>query len=674
MDIERRLAQLPLPIKSHLPQIANAISQYSRILVTAPTGVGKSLGLPWILAHQELRVLVSVPTVVGAESLAAQQSKISPHLSVGYAAEGKIRYNRNNVIIYATSGHVRKRFLSLFKPPTNRLNPLFDFDLLRLDEIPIGSIDDHVNYALLQYGTTIGKTLPKLVLSSATIEEGQFMDVPRYNIEVQTYPIQDFYADRNYDLGDKQLLTDILKAIIAFHQSEIEGHFLVFLAGKAEIERIIKELQVIGDGSILLPAYSSLPSTELAKIYQETNSDKRKIILATNMAETSITIPDVGLVIDSMTENRSETSTTGGFRLALHYISEQSAKQRKGRTGRTRPGVVYRMCTGQFYLGLALQRPEEIYRIPIHTTIIELLDAGLDPAQILTKIETQSIQESMTRLQQLNLVEDSAVTEAGHFVTRFPLGIRIGTILWRWKEAGYPLYPGVVLCSLIDSYGPSYFWYPPQKIGMDNKEYETERANHTLKYFRPLAGRSDVGTLLNMWENMTGSTGGVFGPGIAKLIKQWAVSHSINNRKINEAVDIVRRSTKALQNMGLEVEEGPFTPENVTKALRPIAADIYSDLIMTKGQYKTNGCYRHQATKQVYYLDRRQAVNNLAADYPPQIIPLVLAEISRTTTTSRIINIALNLEELKPLIREIDPAPTPKDLALLTAALELIED
>src|SRR5690606_5428832 len=137
--------------------------------------------------------------------------------------------------------------------------------------------------------------------------------------------------------------------------------------GSAEVESVTASLQELlkdaipGKTATIIPAFGALKQEDIAMIYKQTAPTERKIVIATNIAEMSITITDVGHVIDTMVEKRAETSQSGGFRLSTHYISKDSAKQRAGRTGRTRSGICYRLSTQERYESLEEHRPPEIH-------------------------------------------------------------------------------------------------------------------------------------------------------------------------------------------------------------------------------------------------------------------------------------------------------------------------
>ena len=669
------LANLSLVISSNLPALEQAVNQHDSVLISAPTGIGKSLGVPWILGRKGNKVVISVPTVAAAISLFARQKMLNPGIEVGYAAEARIHYTEKTQIIYATSGHIRRRFLDFYRHIKGQsikqdfvTGLISQTDILILDEIHLGSVDDHVNRSLWKYGNLNGYPVPKIILSSATPEEGKYPESFKYSIQTKSHPVNIFYHDKNYHIGDRKLITDLAEVILKFNNSPLKGDILVFVAGKGEIRQLVSKLRLSIQLSRdekhranILPAHGDLSHEDFRQIYRRPGFSRetglmienppRKIVIATNIAETSITIEGINLVIDSMMEKRSETSSTGGSRLALHYISQSSAIQREGRTGRTGPGNCYRMCKPDFYVQLELNRPEEITRVPIYNTVMELIEVGLKPSDVLVNLDKRLIRKAITLLTQLKLIkQDGYVTKAGSFVTNFPLGVRNATILWLWAQKKHPLYPGIVVLSLLDSYGPSYFWYPPKTYGQNYSEYLQMLMSHKEEYFSDIEGYSDVETILNMWNKFTSEMGGPQAK--PREITKWSTQNSINNRKLKEALRIINQVKNSMERIyspeGLKykVEVARFTSKGVINALRPLAEIAYQDLIMTWTS-GTQSSYYHQGSQQVYRLDQRNSVNALRpGNLPQRIIPFVMAEI-HSGGVIRLINVALDLENMQ---------------------------
>src|SRR5581483_7272193 len=360
-----------MKISEYLPQIITLLQRSPILALILPTGSGKSLGVPAALAAIGTRVMIALPTRAAVNNLYETQKKIlsdfDPNLVplVGTAAEGDIKYNDQTLIIYATSGHVRRKLLSTYVQ--GHPGPIDFCDVLMFDEIHNGSLDITINLALWEKSARAGVLVPRAIFSSATFPESlkiRFPEMEIFEITGQTFPIEIQYNDKSYDIKSNMddLYSDISKVIRILISRNPTGNILVFLPGSAEVQNVTEQLasNVIENVEVL-QAYGSMSSEDLNRIYQVI-PDKRKIILATNIAESALTIDDLDMVIDSMLEKRSETSASGGLRLTLSKISKDSAVQRAGRTGRIRQGFCYRMITSSDYDKLEDKRPDEIKR------------------------------------------------------------------------------------------------------------------------------------------------------------------------------------------------------------------------------------------------------------------------------------------------------------------------
>lgn len=642
-------------ITEHLPEILKLVSTNATVSIVAPTGSGKSVFLPAFLAGaSNLRTMVTVPTRTAALSLAeyqktikrAQDPTVNPNTYVGFAAEGNVQYNDSTMIMYVTAGHARRKLLTYFENGT--IKPIDFCDVLFVDEIHTGSIDTTIIISLWMKAAKAQVRVPRLVIASATPIPLTIYPVPvEYRVEAKSYPIEYNYLQKDLDDDGALYYETAIKTVNIHTTSKItDGHILVFAPGATEVETINNQIfQLLeNDKTVdIIPAFSALTQAEIELIYQQ-KEGIRKIIIATNIAEMSITIENIGFVVDTMLEKRSETSLSGGFRLATHYISKDSAKQRSGRTGRTRSGISYRMCTLEKYNSFEEHRPMEIDRVPIFELVMELLDIGLDPEEIITGTSKQRIQDSTKLLKRLELIKivDGTVnvTDLGHFVPEFQFSVKNATFLWKWIEAGHPVFPGIVVASLIESYGPSYFWQPRKKPDMSIDVYNNMIKEHRQKYFSKFIGYNDLETCLNMWRDLTSFLKGIVGD--QRQIAQWAKENSMNNKKIKELLLIVNQTIGKLKN-SIDIKMGPFTTAGVMKAARPILKLVYSDQLLT---VKRGVNYMNPLTKEEYKLDNRDALNRFVENPPYGIVGLITAEIkTQKDSIFRLVSFGIDFEK-----------------------------
>lgn len=888
-----------MQITPHLINIIKLISTNDVVSIVAPTGSGKSVAVPAAIASSGSRCFVTVPTRTAAISLAEYQRLLQKNVSpetnvnalVGYAAEGNINYDKRTLIAYVTGGHARKKMLSYF---SNGIPSAIDFcDVLMVDEVHSGSLDNTIIISLWLKAMQAGVLVPRLVIASATPIPLDIYPPPKlYTVDLAAFPIEYRYLDKNISLDDTTglLFNEAGKIAANIHRNTPinSGHILIFAAGSSEVESIASavalslKIPVPGKVATIIPAFGAIKQEELALIYKDTAPNERKIVIATNIAEMSITISDVGHVIDTLIEKRAETSQSGGLRLTTHYISKDSAKQRAGRTGRTRPGVCYRMSTKQFFETLEEHRPPEIDRIPIYEIIMELYDVGLTPDTImgLDKSRADKAIKMLTKLKMIiSTPEGILVTDKGHFSTNFNLSVRNAAFLWNWMNpiktfdnrlitqakvmfninleqmeidatsnyssikpyhmdqvanvlaseqinpnsiidatanvggdtinflrlfpsatvwsieldpntasilrrniqhlpailgtkkqyqakainmsavdyfkqpryadliyfdppwggsdyylqpeinleldgirvgiiiddilsAGmtslvilkvptnanlnqlmddiksnisaqshdiinptsnkvdfrliiirsfgidllspdvmlsnipdevplvtnsYPIFPGIVIAALIDSYGPSYFWVPRRSKDTTPGDHNKIVIAHKEKYFSKYIGYSDLDTSLNMWQDLINTTGTIYPS--QKVLSSWSRNNSINNKKIKELLLIIDRSIKSLERLNYKVEVGLFTTSWAVAEARPILASVYSDQVLT---HRKDVTYYNPSNRATYRLDTREAINELHLDPPDSIIALSTIEIKTQRNAINIIGFALD--------------------------------
>ena len=648
-----------MQIATHLPAIMRLIGANPVVSIVAPTGSGKSVAVPAAIASSGARCFVTVPTRTAAISLAEYQRTLqrnaNPEINVnkfvGYAAEGNVNYGNDTYIAYVTGGHARRKMLKYF---SKGIAAPMDFcDVLMVDEVHSGSVDTTIIISLWMKAASMGVQVPRLVVASATPVPMIIEPTPVvYTVELVAFPIQFVYINEDIDIDDPQGGLYVKAGELAYNihkTTDINtGHILIFAPGSAEVEIIVAKLKEFNKDPKkimdIIPAFGALKQEDIALIYKTTGPNERKIVIATNIAETAITISDIGHVIDTLTEKRAETSSNGGFRLTTRYISKDSAKQRAGRTGRTRAGVCYRMCTEQKFETLDQHRPAEIDRVPIYDTIMELLDIGLSPESTIKGIDPQRVIQATRLLTSLGMVTNTAsgitVTEMGHFAPKFHISVRNAAFLWKWIQVGYPIFPGIVTACLIDSYGPSYFWIPRKSSEMTPPEYNIMIQAYKEKYFGKIIGVNDLETSLNMWHDFIGTVQGI-NPNFRE-VSNWTRENSINNKKMRELITIIQQSVKAATKLDYDVQIGPFTTAGVMNASRPILLSVYSDNTFI---HKSGITYFSPLTKEDYRLDNRDAINKMSANPPKGIIALVTAEIKTAKGAFRVIGFGVDTDK-----------------------------
>lgn len=672
--------------------------------VIAPTGTGKSTTMVEKLNDMGCTIFVLQPTIMGVNGLYKYMSEKHGTKKVGKAAESeatytnvmlsKIRGNRysdtvNTPIVYATSGHMKRIFLDLVAycfanskrgpdgvPSFSGIDCQF-CDILMIDEIHAGSIDNDVVMATYNTLRKYGVNLPRLLCASATLHADDIpfppSEVMTIEIPVVSYPVEVIYHKKSYKPTDDSLYKDTAGVIVAIHNAQKpipEGStWLVFCPGAAEVETIkgllseVKDIEAIG-------IYGAAGSEENARIFTPVPTGKRRVIAATNIAEASITIDGVSGVFDTLTEKYGETSSTGGFRLGTHSISKSSADQRKGRTGRQLPGFCYRMITESQYKILPNTRPTEISRVPLHSVCLELMNVGLDPSHIFPKLreDMDRINSSVSLLRELGMFESDPfrVNDKGKFATLFPYSVRGSALLYDWIHARkpdgekYPVFPGLAMVNMIESYGPSYFWLPHRSsVTGDYDEVIRERFD---KYYTKYDGENDFVVLGNLMNDMLVHFQTI--TPTRRDIGDYAASNGLNNKKLIELFRNLYDAYKECSRIFGKINVGGFNPHNVLKAIHPLMLNVYKDSIFkAQGSGRGNPMYTNDG--KYYRLDKHAVLKSSLPTYS-SIISIITFE-SRGVSITRSITFSVpadisEMVEIEPIRRpqQLDAAPSGK--------------
>lgn len=491
----------------------NAKDDFS--IISIPTGSGKTTTLLEGIVNRNMTVMSLQPTRVAAKEIATYMKTKLGDINVGSGADSIIEYiniplsklckgkslleedfDKVTPLVYCTYGHFKNKLLSVIKHALlNENRDLINYcfcDIVVLDEAHSGNADLELIMYLLKYGKEdLGMNLPNVILASATInpDETPFPYSKFFKIESRTYPITIEYINTDFSLNDQKIYDFTVEKILENHNKNPPGKggstWIVFCSGRSEVDKICDAINSLSDRSFFaLPAYSELDRSEISKLFIKTPPSRRKLVVGTNMIEMSITIDNADFVYDLIREKVVHTSISGESRLVLKYATKSSSRQRSGRVGRTCPGKVLRMCTEEFFLGLPAKRQGEIYRIPIHVPIIELINSLIDPLEIFRDTDSDlicKIEQTIDTLKKLDMLKDSSlkykVTKIGNFVAEMPMTIRYSACLYKCLEIdNCPRFQSVAICMILNTMeSGSYLHYPNFKGNYIEKELQRER-------------------------------------------------------------------------------------------------------------------------------------------------------------------------------------------------------
>ncbi|OBU12888.1 DEAD/DEAH box helicase [Photobacterium aquimaris] len=442
-----------LPIDSIKSDFLTALSQ-QHIVVEAETGSGKSTRLP-LWAAQVGRVLVVEPRRVACTSLAeylTTEVANPQQISVGYAIRFEQHFDENTQVVFATPG-VALRWLSD--------DQLSHFDIVIIDEFHERRWDTDLLLALLRQ-----RQSHRLVATSATIDSQRLVEylaaahlhATGRNFEVEVYHCA---ADNQTMPSGDHLEQRIVKLLSQHYQDHQD--ILIFLPGRKEITSITQSLKryfidEVAAGEIdVIPLHASVTDDERQRAL--TACEKQRIILATNVAETSLTIPGVTLIIDSGLERRTH-QRNGRTVLSLHAISKASAEQRKGRAGRVRDGV----CLRLYGKAAPLERltPAELQREELVEPYLAALccDAKFSQLIFIDPLPEKTLASAFEALLAMKAVtNDEIVTDYGRRLYQLPIDSLFAHLITAMPERRHQE-AMVDLAAALSI--PQKLWQPPK--------------------------------------------------------------------------------------------------------------------------------------------------------------------------------------------------------------------
>jgi len=418
-----------LPITERINDIREAIRKHSVIVVCGTTGSGKTTQLPKAALLEGYgrrgRIGCTQPRRIAATSLARRLSVETgcQGREIGYQVRFDDHTDDTTVIKFMTDG--------ILLAETQNDPKLFQYDCIILDEVHERSLN--IDF-LLGYLKLLLQKRPdlKVIISSATLDTQRisafFGDAPIIDVGGRVFPVEDFYLEPEQD----DELADSVARGVEFLPPE--GDILVFLPGEREIRDCADMLNGRNyPHTDVLPLFGRMSTGDQERIFSP-KSSSRRIILATNVAETSITIPGIRYVVDSNLVRLSRYNPKSGIQeLRIENISKASAMQRRGRCGRERDGICVHLCSQQQFEDASEFTPPEIQRASLAGVILQMAALKLPPIINFPLVDPPSMQlihEGMTTLSDLHAIDQAgALTDIGRRLAELPVGPRLGRIL-----------------------------------------------------------------------------------------------------------------------------------------------------------------------------------------------------------------------------------------------------
>ncbi len=489
-----------LPVSERVGDIRKALDEHQVIIVAGETGSGKTTQLPKIClnAGRGTRGLIghTQPRRIAARSVSARiAEELGPEAGrqVGYQVRFTDTTSEQTRLKVMTDG------ILLAEVQHDRF--LDAYDTIIIDEAHERSLN--IDF-LLGYLKQLLPKRPdlKIIITSATIEVGRFSEyfhkAPVIEVSGRTFPVEVRYRplagdDEQRDLGWGDAVVSAVEEIENHERSERKppGDVLVFLPGEGEIRTLSKQLRHADlRHTEVLPLYSRLSAREQNRVFH--SHAGRRIVLSTNVAETSLTVPGIRYVIDTGMARISRYSVRSKIqRLPVEAISQASANQRAGRCGRVAPGICFRLYDESDFVGRDAYTDPEILRTNLASVILQMVTLGLGDIRhfpFLEAPENRQINDGYKLLEELGAVNAKRkVTGLGRTMARLPLDPRLARMLVTASEQGSLAELLVIIAGLSVQ--------DPRERPQD-KQQAADQAHSQWN-----DKESDFVTLLNLWNH-----------------------------------------------------------------------------------------------------------------------------------------------------------------------------
>lgn len=500
---------LDLPVVARKQEIASTIRDHQVVVICGETGSGKSTQLPKICLELGRGAAGFIghtqPRRLAARSIA---SRLADELRVplGRQVGSKVRFNDD------TSDETRIKVMTdgilLAETRSDRL--LDSYDTLIIDEAHERSLN--IDF-LAGYLCRILPRRPdlKVVITSATIDPDRFANhfeaalgqpIPIIEVSGRTYPVSVLYRDQSlaadqtatdnrWDRDETAGIKDAIDELLYTDLPGRGGDILVFLPGEREIHQTHKALRDYEDRLDVLPLYARLSIRDQQRVFERKPSSRQRVVLATNVAETSLTVPGITCVIDAGTARISRYAPRRKIQLLpVEPVSQASANQRAGRCGRVAPGTCIRLFSQEDFESRPEFTDPEILRSNLAGVILQMKSLRLGEAEDFPFVEPpdpRSIRDGHDTLQELGAEDESCeLTDLGRKLARLPVDPRIGRMILAADRENC-LAEVLVIASALEIQDPR-----------ERPRDEQQKAD--AKHARFADERSDFVSILKLWD------------------------------------------------------------------------------------------------------------------------------------------------------------------------------
>ncbi|KAK3371446.1 P-loop containing nucleoside triphosphate hydrolase protein [Lasiosphaeria ovina] len=562
-----------LPVSKQRQEFLDMYHSTQILVFVGETGSGKTTQVPQYVLYDELPhqtgklIACTQPRRVAAMSVAqrvANELDVELGEEVGYSIRFENRTGPKTMLKYMTDGQLLREAM--------HDHEMSRYSTIILDEAHERTLATDILMALLKQIAERRKDL-KIIVMSATLDaqkfQTYFFNAPLLAVPGRTFPVEIFYTPE----PERDYLEASVRTVLQIHASEPDGDILLFLTGEEEIEDACRRINLEVDDMIresevgplkVYPLYGTLPPAQQQRIFDKApeplkkgGRPGRKCIIATNIAETSLTIDGIVYVVDpGFSKQKIYNPRTRVESLLVSPISKASAQQRAGRAGRTRPGKCFRLYTEKaFKKELIEQTYPEILRSNLANTVLELKKLGVEDLVHFDLMDPPAPETMMRALEELNylacLDDDGELTNLGSLASEFPLDPSLAVMLISSPE----FYCSNEMLSITSLLSVPQIWVRPNNA--------RKRADEMKALFAHPDG--DHLTLLNAYHAYKGTEQG------GGDIKQWCHEHFLSFRHLSSADNVRDQLKRIMETHDIELVSTPFQDKsyyiNIRRAL-----------------------------------------------------------------------------------------------------------
>lgn len=581
-----------LPVYKEKERILHALEKNSVIIVQSPTGSGKTTQLPVILYESRYAesgiIAVTQPRRIAALSVSsfiAKELGTTFPGTVGYKMRFEDKTDETTKIKIMTDGMLLQEL---------KLDSLLSrYSVIMVDEAHERSLNIDFILGLLKRILKERSDL-KVIISSATMNaesfSAYFSGAPVITIETPTFPVTMIYdapvikASTASENANEALMEKISLIVGRILDNKEEGATLIFLPGERAIKDCISRLESepYARNLFILPLYGRLSKEEQERIFLTSPYGKKKIIVSTNIAETSVTIPDVTSVIDSgLSKLNFYNPHTFSSSLNECAVSKAASKQRRGRAGRTQSGVCYRLYTKEDFESREEYTVEEIYRTDLSEVVLQMADLGISEFSSFDFISPpgrHGIKGAVETLVMLGaLKEDNTLSKTGRLMCAFPLEPRISRIIVESITRHPAVLEEVLIASAFLS-ARSPFMLP------EGEEMKAKKAHSSFN-----DNKGDFVSYLKLFrafKQTLYSEKDEEKVRLSEKSERFCAQNYLDKKIMAEIANIVEQLEEIISNMGIPILSGGSTQEYLTCIAsgmiqfiaRKTARNLYSSL------------------------------------------------------------------------------------------------